>query len=76
MKAMTPNPILEELYAVRAQLLAEAGGDLHRLAQEANRRAVESDREILDPTVLRQEREQRDREQAVGYRSANLDAHI
>jgi hypothetical protein len=61
MKAMTRNPILEELYAVRDQLLEEAGGDLHRLAQDANRRAVESGREIIDPAVLRQEREQRDR---------------
>ena len=27
---MTPNPILEELYAARQKLLADAGGDAHK----------------------------------------------
>jgi hypothetical protein len=27
---MTHNPILEELYAIRERLLADAGGDLHK----------------------------------------------
>jgi hypothetical protein len=59
---MTNNPILDELHAIRAQLIEEAGGDLHRLAQESNLRAIESGREIIDPAVLRREREERDRE--------------
>lgn len=30
---MNPNPILEELYAIREQLLAEAGGDFQKFLE-------------------------------------------
>lgn len=53
---MKSNPILDELHAVREKLLADAGGDLHRYIQEANQRASESGREILDPKKLREAR--------------------
>ena len=46
---MSLNPILEEIYAAREQLLAEAGGDLHRYVQEARARALASGRLIAAP---------------------------
>jgi len=47
---MSANPILDELHATRAKLLAEAGGDLHRYVQEARERALASGRPIAEPT--------------------------
>ena len=47
---MSTNPILDELHATRAKLLAEAGGDLHRYVQEARERALASGRPIAEPT--------------------------
>jgi hypothetical protein len=58
---MKSNPILDELHAVREKLLADAGGDLHRYIQEANQRASESGRKILDPGKLREGREKADK---------------
>ena len=47
---MSTNPILDELHATRAKLLAEAGGDLHRYVEEARERALTSGRPIAEPT--------------------------
>lgn len=47
---MSSNPILDELHATRAKLLAEAGGDLHRYVEEARERALASGRPIAEPT--------------------------
>ena len=47
---MSINPILDELHATRAKLLAEAGGDLHRYVTEAKERALASGRTIAEPT--------------------------
>ena len=44
------NPILDELHATRAKLLADAGGDLHRYVQESRERALASGRPIAEPT--------------------------
>jgi hypothetical protein len=44
------NPILDELHAARAKLLADAGGDLHRYVQESRERALASGRPIAEPT--------------------------
>lgn len=44
------NPILDELHAARAKLLADAGGDLHRYVQESRQRALASGRPIAEPT--------------------------
>ena len=47
---MSTNPILDELHATRAKLLAEAGGNLHRYVEEARERALASGRPIAEPT--------------------------
>ena len=44
------NPILDELHATRAKLLADAGGDLHRYVEEARKRALASGRVFAEPT--------------------------
>ncbi len=41
---MTTNPILEELYAAREQLLADAGGDAHKYLQGVRERERASGR--------------------------------
>ena len=46
---MTQNPILEELYAARDKLLADAGGDVHKYVEEARKRALASGRPIATP---------------------------
>ena len=47
---MSTNPILDELHATRAKLLAAAGGDLHRYVEEARERALASGRPIAETT--------------------------
>ena len=47
---MTRNPILEEIYAAREKLLADAGGDIHRYIQGARERALTSGHPIASPT--------------------------
>lgn len=47
---MSHNPILDELHAAREQLLAAAGGDIHRYVEEAKRRTLASGRVIAEPT--------------------------
>ena len=47
---MSTNPILDDLHATRAKLLAEAGGDLHRYVEESRERALASGRPIAEPT--------------------------
>jgi hypothetical protein len=44
-----PNPILEELYATRQQLLAECQGDVHAYVLAARERALASGRAIATP---------------------------
>ena len=44
---MTRNPILEELYAARAKLLADAGGDVHKYLEGVRERERESGRVLL-----------------------------
>ena len=39
---MTPNPILEELYAARDKLLVDAGGDVHKYLQGVREREAAS----------------------------------
>ncbi|MDA0833984.1 MAG: hypothetical protein O2955_18565 [Planctomycetota bacterium] len=46
---MTTNPILEEIYAARRQLLADHSGDIHAYVQEARERALKSGRPIAKP---------------------------
>jgi len=41
---MTHNPILEELYAAREKLLADAGGDAHRYLEGVRKRERASGR--------------------------------
>lgn len=44
---MTHNPILEELYAIREQLLAEAGGDLQNYLIGVREREAASGRLLV-----------------------------
>jgi hypothetical protein len=46
---MNRNPILEELYAARDKLLADAGGDVHRYLEDVRRREAASGR-LLPPS--------------------------
>jgi hypothetical protein len=46
---MNRNPILEELYAAREKLLADAGGDVHKYVQQARERALASGRPLANP---------------------------
>jgi hypothetical protein len=46
---MPTNPILEEIYAARDQLLAECHGDVHAYIEEARKRALASGRPIATP---------------------------
>lgn len=46
---MSRNPILEEIYATRAKLLAACKGDLHAYIAEARRRTLASGRPIAAP---------------------------
>jgi hypothetical protein len=46
---MSRNPILEEIYATRAKLLAACNGDLHAYVEEARRRTLASGRPIATP---------------------------
>jgi hypothetical protein len=43
---MTPNPILQELYAARAKIMAEYGNDLGRYLRDAQARLEASGRPI------------------------------
>ena len=45
---MTPNPILEELYAIRAKLLSDADGDIQKYLAGLRKREAASDR-LLKP---------------------------
>jgi hypothetical protein len=56
---MTRNPILDELYAIRERLLADAGGDLRRFL------AGVRDREAASGRLL-ERREERQAEAAPG----------
>ncbi len=44
---MTHNPILEELYAIRERLLADAGGDLHKFLAGVRDREAASGRLLV-----------------------------
>lgn len=44
---MTNNPILEEIYAAREKLLADAGGDLGEYVKQARARALASGKKIV-----------------------------
>jgi len=46
---MPHNPILEEVYAARAKLLAEYNGDVHSYIEAARERALASGRPIAEP---------------------------
>jgi hypothetical protein len=46
---MTSNPILDEIYAARENLLAEYNGDLHAYVEAARKRALSSGRPIAQP---------------------------
>jgi hypothetical protein len=43
---MTPNPILQELYEVRDEILAEYGGDASAYVRDAQTRLLKSGRPI------------------------------
>jgi hypothetical protein len=49
---MTSNPILEELYAIREKLLADAGGDVQEYLAGVRERELASGR-LLKPTPQR-----------------------
>ena len=49
---MAHNPILEELYAIREKLLADAGGDIHKYLAGVREREAASGR-LLKPTPPR-----------------------
>ena len=44
---MTNNPILEEIYAAREKLLADAGGDLGEYVKQARARALASGKKLV-----------------------------
>jgi hypothetical protein len=44
---MEPDPIVEEVHRIRAELLARFNGDLHALVEDARRRQAASGR----PTI-------------------------
>lgn len=44
---MTHNPILEELYAIREQLLADAGGDIQKYLSGVREREAASGRLLV-----------------------------
>lgn len=46
---MSNNPILEEIYAARAALLAACNGDLRTCVEEARKRALASGHKIAAP---------------------------
>ena len=46
---MADNPILEEIYAARDQILADHKGDVHAYVQDARQRALASGRPIATP---------------------------
>ena len=46
---MTTNPILDEIHAIREELLADHNGDLHAYVEAARKRALESGRRIIQP---------------------------
>ena len=52
---MTHNPILEELYAIREQLLADAGGDVQKYLAGVREREAASGR-LLHPASQRTSR--------------------
>jgi hypothetical protein len=57
---MTPNPILEELYAARAQIMAEYGNDIHAYLRDAAERTKASGHpiaKIKQRTIRRTEAE-------------------
>jgi hypothetical protein len=47
---MSPNPILEEIYAARQKLLADFDGDVHAYIEDARRRALASGHPIAAPS--------------------------
>ena len=49
---MQDNPILEEIYAAREKLLADAGGDVHRYLEGVRRREQASGL-LRDPSKQR-----------------------
>ena len=49
---MTNNPILDELHAARAKLLADAGGNLHKYLEGVRRREAASGR-LLPQSEMR-----------------------
>lgn len=53
---MKANPLLEEIWATKDRLAAEAGGDIHVLCQQLRKWAAENipaNRVIHDPAQLR-----------------------
>ena len=46
---MNRNPILDELYAAREKLLADAGGDIHKYLEGVRQREAASGR-LLQPS--------------------------
>jgi len=47
---MTHNPILDELYEIRAKLLADADGDVHKYLEGVRKRERESGRLLKSQT--------------------------
>ncbi len=44
---MGTNPILDEIYAAREKLLAEAGGELDRLVEQTRARQAKSGHKVI-----------------------------
>ena len=52
---MNPDPIVEEVRRIRAELLAEAGGDLNRLVEMLRKSEASEDRPIVSRPPKRPE---------------------
>jgi len=48
---MGTNPILDEIYAARKKLLADAGGDLKRLVQDLQERQAKSGHKVISGRI-------------------------
>ena len=66
---MTHNPILEELYAIREQLLADAGGDIRKYLTGVREREAASGRLLGQRGEKVSEPDSRLERRTVGWRT-------
>jgi hypothetical protein len=46
-KPLFEDPVVAEIHAIRAQMLAECGGDHHKLMEQVRERERASDRKVI-----------------------------